>query len=158
MRTESYVTRDGSTASTTAGVSIELEHEGAWIPVERPNTGTLMNRSELIHRLADKPEHLPYRDVELGVANILGQITNALASGERVELRGFGSFRLVFQPAYIGCNPRTGEPIMVPDKHMVRFKPGKELRRRVNGGNAREECTDASLAKLVSFRPKTLSD
>ena len=92
-----------------------------------------MTKSEFIRRLAEKQEHLPYRDVESGVKGILAQIVDALACGERVEIRGFGSFTSVFRPARMKRNPRTGEQVMTPDKHVIRFKPGKELRRRIRG-------------------------
>lgn len=92
-----------------------------------------MTKSEFIRRLAEKQKHLPYRDVESGAKDILAQIIDALVCGERVEICGFGSFTSVFLPARMKRNPRTGDQVTIPDKHVIRFNPAKELRRRVNG-------------------------
>ncbi|HBE93415.1 MAG TPA: integration host factor subunit beta, partial [Gammaproteobacteria bacterium] len=75
---------------------------------------------------------LGYRDVELAVKEILESLTNALSSGERIEVRGFGSFTLHHRQARVGRNPKTGSSVSVPDKHVPHFKPGKELRQRVD--------------------------
>ena len=91
-----------------------------------------MTKSELIDTLADKQTHLAYRDVELAVKCILEQMSQALASGERIEIRGFGSFSLHYRPPRIGRNPKTGESVALSSKHVPHFKPGKELRDRVN--------------------------
>lgn len=91
-----------------------------------------MTKSELIDTLADKQIHLAYRDVELAVKCILEQMSQALASGERIEIRGFGSFSLHYRPPRIGRNPKTGESVALSSKHVPHFKPGKELRDRVN--------------------------
>ncbi len=91
-----------------------------------------MNRSDLVRQLAENLSYLPYRDVEAGVSNLLTQITDALASGERIEVRGFGSFNTSFLPTCIKRNPKTGERIVASPKYVVRFKPGRELRQRVN--------------------------
>ncbi len=91
-----------------------------------------MNRSNLVRQLAENLRHLPYRDVEAGVSNLLAQISDALASGERIEVRGFGSFSTSFWPTCIKRNPKPGERVVAPPKYVVRFKPGRELRRRVN--------------------------
>jgi len=92
-----------------------------------------MTKSELIELIAAKQQHLAYRDVELAVKMLLEQMSEALATGERIEIRGFGSFSLHHRPPRIGRNPKTGEPVALPGKHVPHFKPGKEMRERVNG-------------------------
>ena len=91
-----------------------------------------MMKSELIERIARKQSHLAYKDIELAVKSLLDQMSNSLASGERIEIRGFGSFSLHFRPPRTGRNPKTGESVLLPGKHVPHFKPGKELRERVN--------------------------
>lgn len=92
-----------------------------------------MIRSELIQKVADENPHLYQRDVEKIVATIFDEITGALASGDRVELRGFGAFSVKQRDARLGRNPRTGEPVAVEEKHVPFFKAGKLLRDRLNG-------------------------
>ena len=91
-----------------------------------------MTKSELIDILAREQGHLAYRDVELAVKCILEHMGQSLASGERIEIRGFGSFSLHFRPPRIGRNPKTGDSVALSGKHVPHFKPGKELRDRVN--------------------------
>lgn len=91
-----------------------------------------MTKSELIDLLAAEQDHLPYKDVEVAVRKILERMTGALASGERIEIRGFGSFSLHYRPPRIGRNPKTGDSVALAGKHVPHFKPGKELRDRVN--------------------------
>lgn len=91
-----------------------------------------MTKSELIEQLAAQQTHLSQADVELAVKNILEQLSKALSEGERIEIRGFGSFSLHFRPPRMGRNPKTGEAVALPGKHVPHFKPGKELRERVN--------------------------
>ncbi len=91
-----------------------------------------MIKSELIARLAEENQHLYQRDVERIVATLFDEITEALARGERVELRGFGAFSVKKRDARIGRNPRTGEAVEVPEKHVPFFKTGKDLRDRMN--------------------------
>ena len=93
-----------------------------------------MTRSELIEQLAAEQTHLSHTDVELAVRCIIEQLSRALADGDRVEIRGFGSFCLHFRPPRMGRNPKTGEAVALPGKHVPHFKPGKELRERVNQG------------------------
>jgi integration host factor subunit beta len=93
-----------------------------------------MTRSELIAALAAANPHLRQPDVELIVATILEEISAALARGDRVELRGFGAFTAKRRDPRTGRNPRTGEAVEVTGKAVPYFKPGKELRERVNGG------------------------
>ncbi len=92
-----------------------------------------MTRSELISRIAQQNPHLYHRDVERIVATIFDEITNALANGDRVELRGFGAFSVKGRDARIGRNPRTGESVSVDAKSVPFFKTGKQLRDRLNG-------------------------
>jgi integration host factor subunit beta len=92
-----------------------------------------MTKSELIDRIALKQNHLVYKDVELAVKSLLEQMSRSLSAGERIEIRGFGSFSLHFRPPRTGRNPKTGDAVYLSGKHVPHFKPGKELRLRVNG-------------------------
>lgn len=91
-----------------------------------------MIKSELIGRLAAEHPHLTHRDVERVVNVVLDGMVGALSDGGRVELRGFGAFSVRSRPARAGRNPRTGESVPVPAKHVPFFKSGKELRERLN--------------------------
>jgi integration host factor subunit beta len=91
-----------------------------------------MTKSELIELLAERQPHLSQADVELAVRSVIDQLSKALADGERIEIRGFGSFCLHYRPPRMGRNPKTGEAVALPGKHVPHFKPGKELRERVN--------------------------
>jgi len=91
-----------------------------------------MNRSDLIERLANRCPQLQFKDAELGVKVILDAMSNTLAKGDRIEIRGFGSFALNYRPPRIGRNPKTGSKVSVPAKYMPHFKVGKELRERVD--------------------------
>ena len=91
-----------------------------------------MIKSELIGRLAAAHPHLTHRDVERVVNVVLDGMVGALSDGGRVELRGFGAFSVRSRPARAGRNPRTGEAVPVPAKHVPFFKSGKELRERLN--------------------------
>lgn len=91
-----------------------------------------MTKSELIAQLAAKQPQLDYRDVELAVKELIDRLSTALSAGQRIEVRGFGSFSLHYRPPRIGRNPKTGDSVQVPDKHVPHFKPGKELRERVD--------------------------
>jgi integration host factor subunit beta len=93
-----------------------------------------MTKSELIEIIARKQKHLPTKDVELAVKHILEVMSGSLASGERIEIRGFGSFSLHFRPPRMGRNPKTGEAVALSGKYVPHFKPGKNLRERVNEG------------------------
>ena len=92
-----------------------------------------MIRSELIQIIADENPHLYQRDVERIVNTVFSEITEALAKGDRVELRGFGAFSVKSRDARMGRNPRTGEPVKVASKAVPFFKTGKLLRDRLNG-------------------------
>ncbi|PCJ33381.1 MAG: integration host factor subunit beta [Alphaproteobacteria bacterium] len=91
-----------------------------------------MIKSELISQLVEANPHLYQRDVERIVNTIFEEITDALAAGNRVELRGFGAFSVKHRPSRIGRNPRTGETVDVPEKFVPYFKTGKDLRERLN--------------------------
>tara|TARA_R110002124_G_scaffold6321_9_gene38382 strand:+ start:1931 stop:2212 length:282 start_codon:yes stop_codon:yes gene_type:complete len=93
-----------------------------------------MIRSELVEKIAAENPHLYQRDVERIVATIFDEIIDAMAQGDRVELRGFGSFSVKKRDARRGRNPRTGETVSVDEKHVPLFKTGKLLRDRLNGG------------------------
>lgn len=95
-----------------------------------------MTKSELIESLVRKQSQLGYRDVELAVKTMLEHMGQTLASGERIEIRGFGSFSLHYRPPRVGRNPKSGDPVSLPAKYVPHFKPGKELRERVNIGAA----------------------
>ena len=97
-----------------------------------------MTKSELIEILTRRQGHLKSDDVDLAVKNLLEMMSNALTQGERIEIRGFGSFSLHFRPPRLGRNPKTGDSVALPGKHVPHFKPGKELRDRVNSGPAAE--------------------
>tara|TARA_B100000029_G_scaffold292522_1_gene286010 strand:- start:106 stop:432 length:327 start_codon:yes stop_codon:yes gene_type:complete len=105
-----------------------------------------MTKSELIDKLAEKQPQLAYRDIELAVKTVLELMTQQLANGERIEIRGFGSFSLHHRPGRVGRNPKTGAPVSLPEKHVPHFKPGKELRERVDAGRARDEILNVSVA------------
>ena len=92
-----------------------------------------MIRSELVQKIADDNPHLYHRDVEKIVNSIFDEIIDAMARGDRVELRGFGAFSVKRRDARVGRNPRTGTPVDVEEKHVPFFKTGKLLRDRLNG-------------------------
>jgi integration host factor subunit beta len=94
--------------------------------------GIGMIRSELVQKIADENPHLYLKDVERIVGTIFDEIINAMAAGDRVELRGFGAFSVKKRKARLGRNPRTGEAVDVAEKHVAFFKTGKLLRDRLN--------------------------
>jgi len=91
-----------------------------------------MTKSELITQLSDKFSQLVHKDAELSVKTIIDSLGNTLSNGGRVEIRGFGSFSLNHRPARLGRNPKTGEKVNVPEKFVPHFKPGKELKIKVD--------------------------
>ena len=91
-----------------------------------------MTKSELIEKLADKLSHLSAKDVESSIKEILELMAQSLSKGERIEIRGFGSFSLHYRAPRVGRNPKTGESVELSGKYVPHFKPGKELRERVN--------------------------
>ena len=91
-----------------------------------------MTRAELIDALAAKQPHIPIKLIEQGVKDIFEQMSVALENGVRIEIRGFGSFALRYRPPRTARNPKTGEYVVTEAKYAPHFKPGKELRERVN--------------------------
>jgi integration host factor subunit beta len=91
-----------------------------------------MTKSELIARLAERYPQLVAKDADYAVKTILDAMVDAMSSGQRIEIRGFGSFSLSRRPPRIGRNPKSGDKVMVPEKRVPHFKPGKELRERVD--------------------------
>ena len=91
-----------------------------------------MTKSELIATLYKNTEHFSASDVEMAVNTVLESLNASISNGERVEIRGFGSFSLHERAARIGRNPRTGEKVSLSKRYSVHFKPGRELRERVN--------------------------
>ncbi|MFP5345024.1 MAG: integration host factor subunit beta [Gammaproteobacteria bacterium] len=97
-----------------------------------------MTKSDLIealfNALSRKQAQLAYKDIELAVKTMLEHMGQALSEGERIEIRGFGSFSLHYRSPRVGRNPKTGGAVTLPGKYVPHFKPGKELRERVNAG------------------------
>jgi integration host factor subunit beta len=91
-----------------------------------------MTKSELIENIASRQDHLPYKDVESAVKALIERMVVALSEGDRVEIRGFGSFSLHYRPPRVWRNPKTGDPVPLEGKYVPHFKPGKALRERVN--------------------------
>ena len=118
-----------------------------------------MTKSELIELIAARQSQLSSKDVELAVKTIIEHMAQTLATGERIEIRGFGSFSLHYRAPRIGRNPKTGESVGLSGKYVPHFKPGKELRERVNASmeryptaavNSMDDDED-ELADAVSF-------
>ena len=103
-----------------------------------------MTKSELIERIAAVQTQLSSKDVELAVKMMLDHMADALADGERIEIRGFGSFSLHYRAPRLGRNPKTGEKVDLAGKYVPHFKPGKELRERVTLSLEREETEPVS--------------
>lgn len=91
-----------------------------------------MTKSELIEQIAERQSQLSLKDVELAVKAIIEQMSQTLAAGDRIEIRGFGSFSLHYREPRQGRNPKTGETVELSGKYVPHFKPGKEMRERVN--------------------------
>ncbi|NLF53009.1 MAG: integration host factor subunit beta [Thauera phenolivorans] len=91
-----------------------------------------MTKSELIAQLAERFPQLVAKDADYAVKMILDAMTDALVRGDRIEIRGFGSFALNYRPPRVGRNPKSGEKVHVPEKYVPHFKAGKELRERVD--------------------------
>lgn len=101
-----------------------------------------MVKSELIQRITEKQDNLPLKDVELSVNHLLEVMSETLSNGDRIEIRGFGSFNLHYRPPRRAHNPKTGERVFTEAKHTPHFKPGKELRDRVNESRAATPIKD----------------
>ena len=91
-----------------------------------------VTKSELIDRIATKLPQLGNKDVELSVKTLIEKIIDSLAQGDRTEVRGFGSFCVHYRKPRIGRNPKTGDSVSLPGKNAAHFKPGKELRYKIN--------------------------
>ncbi|ABC31667.1 MULTISPECIES: integration host factor subunit beta [Hahella] len=91
-----------------------------------------MTKSELVEIIAQKQPQLSIKDVELAVKTIIEYMSQSLSQGQRIEIRGFGSFSLHYRAPRVGRNPKTGETVHLPAKYVPHFKPGKELRDEVN--------------------------
>ncbi|MFE8073184.1 integration host factor subunit beta [Marinobacteraceae bacterium S3BR75-40.1] len=91
-----------------------------------------MTKSELVEIIASKQTQLSVKDVELAVKTIIEHMSESLSSGNRIEIRGFGSFSLHYRAPRTGRNPKTGEAVQLPAKYVPHFKPGKDLREQVN--------------------------
>jgi integration host factor subunit beta len=102
-----------------------------------------MTKSELIERIALRLDQLPVKDVELAVKVMLDSMSDVLSRGERIEIRGFGSFSLHYRAPRTGRNPKTGDAVALSGKYVPHFKPGKELRDRVNEAMHQETETEA---------------
>lgn len=100
-----------------------------------------MTKSELIEALARQQPHLAIKDVELAVKCIIEKMNHALSTGDRIEIRGFGSFSLHMRPPRMGRNPKTGESVALSKKYVPHFKPGKELRDRVDNSASQFEIS-----------------
>jgi integration host factor subunit beta len=122
-----------------------------------------MTRSDLVAKLAERFTQLTHRDAEFAVKTILDAMTDALARGHRIEIRGFGSFSINRRPPRVGRNPRSGEQVTIPEKLVPHFKPGKALREAVDIERADAAAQAASQAvspaggatRLASSRPAT---
>lgn len=101
-----------------------------------------MIKSELIENLAAKMMHLPEKQVTDSINHILELMSDALIKGKRIEIRGFGSFSLHYRPPRNAHNPKTGEKVITAAKHSPHFKPGKELRERVDASRAHQPIKD----------------
>lgn len=95
-----------------------------------------MTKSELIARLAARFPQLVAKDADFAVKMMLDAMSEALAKGDRIEIRGFGSFALNYRPPRVGRNPKSGDKVSVPEKYVPHFKAGKELRERVDNGRS----------------------
>ena len=101
-----------------------------------------MVKSGLIQRMTERQDNLPLKDVELSVNHLLEVMSETLSNGDRIEIRGFGSFNLHYRPPRRAHNPKTGERVFTEAKHTPHFKPGKELRDRVNESRATTAIKD----------------
>ena len=112
-----------------------------------------MTKSELIAALAARYPQLAARDTDYAVKTVLDAMTQALASGQRIEIRGFGSFSLSQRSPRIGRKPKSGEQVLVPGKQVPHFKAGKELRERVDlvGGNDEDAQSSGSSEPMPSM-------
>ena len=90
-----------------------------------------INKKDLIEVIAKEQDQLPYRDIELSVKTIINSMVNSLRKGERIEIRGFGSFSLRYRKSRVGRNPKSGQSVNIEERYVPHFKPGKNLKERV---------------------------
>ena len=90
-----------------------------------------INKKDLIEIIAREQDQLPYRDIELSVKTIIKSMVNSLRKGERIEIRGFGSFSLRYRKPRVGRNPKSGQSVNIEERYVPHFKPGKSLKERV---------------------------
>lgn len=105
-----------------------------------------LTKSELIERIVAKQTLLTAKDVELAVKTVVEQMSETLSTGGRIEIRGFGSFSLHYREPRVGRNPKTGEAVTLTGKYVPHFKPGKELKDRVNESLQEEITAEADAA------------
>jgi len=111
-----------------------------------------MTRSDLVTELAERFSQLTHRDTEFAVKTILDAISDGLARGHRVEIRGFGSFTVNRRPPRVGRNPRSGEQVVIPEKLAPHFKPGKALREGVDDHDVGEGAVQSTPASPANNR------
>jgi integration host factor subunit beta len=107
-----------------------------------------MTRSDLVALLGERFTQLTQRDTEFAVKTILDAMSDALARGHRIEIRGFGSFSINRRPPRMGRNPRSGEQVVIPEKLVPHFKPGKALREAVDARTASVLASEAEVAPI----------
>ena len=106
-----------------------------------------MVKSELINKIANRQENLSLKDVELGVNHVLDHMSTSLGQGDRIEIRGFGSFSLHYRPPRKAHNPKTGDRVYTNAKYTPHFKPGKDLRDRVNESRHTHEIREGNVTE-----------
>jgi|TARA_B110000263_G_scaffold124171_1_gene107989 integration host factor subunit beta len=93
-----------------------------------------INKKDLIELISKDQDQLPQRDIDLAIKTIINSMLESLASGKRIEIRGFGSFALRYRKSRIGRNPKSGESVEIAERYVPHFKPGKKLKQKVNEG------------------------
>ena len=93
-----------------------------------------INKKDLIELISKDQDQLPQRDIDLAIKTIINSMLESLASGKRIEIRGFGSFALRYRKSRIGRNPKSGESVEIAERYVQHFKPGKKLKQKVNEG------------------------
>jgi len=117
---------------------------GKQVVLKIQNESAKMTKSDLIESLTRRQSQLAYNDVELAVKTVLEYMAQTLSNGERIEIRGFGSFSLHYRPPRVGRNPKSGDPVSLPAKYVPHFKPGKQLRERVDSAKPSPVETSSS--------------
>lgn len=117
-----------------------------------------MTRSDLVEALAEQFGQLSHSDTELAVKAILDALSDAMAKGHRIEIRGFGSFTVNHHGPRQGRNPRSGESVAIPEKRVLHFKPGKALREAVDKRTQEMQAAGVKLAPLPRKKPAAASD